>query len=243
MAFVLDHFLTIRPYLFHLTAQGTLNRIVATRALEPASRLQQVNGQAPLRLSPRRQHLRLEIDGHTVWIRDQQPLRAGHIAFDAGWDLRRLLAHLDGHVFFWPGGEDGPIPVGQHHFERYAAERPALLRIPTTSLLTANPCLQPLFCRFNSGAPRTVLGRRSPRGSATFVHAEAFPGRASQVQEVVFTQPVRLPRGTQLGSDYRGPWLPLLDASGLRGGREQPLDDQSRVGNADGGIRGHRLAV
>ena len=168
MPFTLDRFIELRPFLFHLTATDNLNRIVEVRVLQPAKELLAIGGWSTPQTAPRRAHKPVEIDGHTVWIRDQRPLHAGHIAFDEGWDLPRFLSHVDAHVFFWPGTELGPIKAGLNHFDTYAHERPALLRVSTRDLFAANPGLEPLFSRYNSGAPRTVNGRKSPRGSRTY---------------------------------------------------------------------------
>ena len=131
----IERFIQTRPYLYHLTYQGNLNRILDTKVLEPAAASLAIGGWTPPRLAPRHHHQLVEADGHSVWIRDQQPLHVGNIAFEDGLDMPRWLAHIDSHVFFWPRREDGPVEGGRNHFERYAAERPALLRVPTKSLL------------------------------------------------------------------------------------------------------------
>jgi hypothetical protein len=59
--------------------------------------------------------------------------------------------------------------------------------------MVANPNTEPLFCRFNSGAPRVVGGRRSPRGVTTFQPAGMFAGTPSDVVEVVFERSIVLP--------------------------------------------------
>ena|SRR5579872_120730 len=118
MAFTLDSFVAVRPYLFHLTAQGNLNRILATHVLEPAATLMKIGGWNAPRVAPRRSHQSVEIDGYVVWVRDQHPLHEKNIGFEDGWNLPRFLAHIDQHVFFWPGKEDGPIKAARNHFER-----------------------------------------------------------------------------------------------------------------------------
>jgi hypothetical protein len=120
------------------------------------------------------------------------------------------LAHIDAHVFFWPGTAKGPVASGQNHFKRYEKEHPLLLRVPTQSLLAVNPDVTLLFCPFNSGAPRTVGGRKSPRGPGTFLPAHQFQKPPSGVVEVVVNGPVRLPRDAAKAHKYNGSWTVLF---------------------------------
>lgn len=209
MAFSIARFVATRPYVFHLTAQGNLNGILATRTLLPAATLQSVNGRQLPRLTPRGQHLRVDWNGYAVWIRDQLPLNAKNIEFGNGWDLSRLLTHIDEHVFFWPGTERGPVDAGRNHFERYVHEQPALLRVGTADLIAANRDGEPLFCRFNSGAPRCSGGRKSPRGDSTYLPAAVIERTPGAVKEVVFHGAVQLPHRIDAATDYSGPWTPL----------------------------------
>jgi hypothetical protein len=197
--------------LFHLTAEGNLNGILRERTLFPAATLLSVNGRIMPRLTPRLQHLQVERDGQWIWIRDQQPLHEGNIAFEEGWDMPRFLDHIGAHVFFWPGTAGGPVKAGLSHFAQYAKkERLGLLRIPTIELLGENAGLTPLFSRFNSGAPRWNRGQKGPRGASTFVPASDSSCLPGEVVELVFPGPVRLPRTAEGASSYAGPWTPLL---------------------------------
>ena len=63
-------------------------------------------------------------------------------------------------------------------------------------LIFANAEL-PLFCPFNSGAPRMQSGQRVPRGPDLFTPAGRFSRRASDVVELVFEGSVVLPETTQ----------------------------------------------
>jgi len=210
MAFTLERFVAVRPFLFHLTATGNLNRIMDTRVLQPTNDLLTIAGWRAPRTAPRRGPQLVEIDGQTVWIRDQRPLHAGNIAFEEGWDMPRFLALIDSHVFFWPGKEEGPVKAGINHFKRYAQDRPALIRVPTGALLDANPELEPLFCRFNSGAPRASHGRKSPRGSTTYVSEHALDGTVDHVKEALFCGAVKMPLTSQMASSYSGPWAQVF---------------------------------
>ena len=44
MPFTLDRFIALRPFVFHLTAVGNLNRIMEVRSLQPASELMAIGG-------------------------------------------------------------------------------------------------------------------------------------------------------------------------------------------------------
>jgi hypothetical protein len=157
--------------------------------------------------------LTIIIDGQPILIRDQDPLHEGAIAFEHRWNLGRFVSHVNSHVFFWPGSAGGPIDYGRNHYQRYAGEQPLLLRVGLYQLMLANSDIEPLFCRFNSGAPRVVGGRKSPRGSETFQRAEAFDGTPSQVVEVVFRDSLVLPTSTQVSTSYSGPWNAFASAA------------------------------
>lgn len=97
------------------------------------------------------------------------------IEFEDGWGLEELVEDLNRRVFFWPGWEHKLIEHGLNHFKRYRAECPAILRLRFDSLRRHNQEHTPLFCKFNSGSPRSYLGRHSPRGPATFLPAHECP--------------------------------------------------------------------
>ena len=126
-----------------------------------------------------------------VRVRDQAPLHAGNVEFEAGWDFARLVAALNDRVYFWPGTADSPIEYGLRHLGRYLSESPAIIKIPTRSLFAINPA--PLFCGYNSGSPRCSGGRKSPRGSTTFQSGANCTLGASDVVEVTFEEVARLP--------------------------------------------------
>jgi len=207
----IDQLSALRTHLYHLTAWSNLPGIQAERGLHPAA-----TTLAEARLSTterRRRHTIVRIGGRSVHVRDQTPLHEGSIAFDRGWGIARLVEHINSHVFFWPGSVSGPIASGLNHYARYASERPAILRIPIQSLLRANAGRTPLFCRFNSGAPRVSGGKYSPRGASTYAPASRFPGTRSQVIEVVFRGFVALPEDTAMGRSPSGNWQRLYTAA------------------------------
>ena len=98
-----NRLIQLRPFLFHLTARENLAGIRAGGFLKPASHwLRMADRGGEIRLK-RLGALKMFVDGHRVVVRDQSPLAAGHIAFDEGWDLARLVEALndrvDGGVF------------------------------------------------------------------------------------------------------------------------------------------------
>jgi len=209
MAFSLEEFIAVRPYLYHLTAATNLNRIASKRMLLPASMFIRDSERTDLIDVRRTEHQLLRsADGH-VEIRDQIPLTARNIEFSDGFTLSRLVDLINQHVFFWPGWDSKPIPAGVNHFQRYEQERPRILRISTSAVLAHNPEIVPLFCQYNSGAPRCSGGRRSPRGPRLYLESPLFEGTASRVVEFVVRGPVGLPDSTEVSPSPMGTWGPL----------------------------------
>jgi hypothetical protein len=211
MGFRIEDYEALRPYVYHTAPVGNTSRILAKRCLEPTSALLEQGGRGDLLCTRRERDLALTIDGYSIVIRDQKPLVAANIEFEAGWGLAELVECINGRVFFWPGGLGGPIEYGATHFERYASERPVVLRIKLRSLLAENPGLQPQFSRYNSGAARQNQGKRIPRGPNTFTAAGRFGGTPGDVKEVAFAAPVRLPDDSESSSSLRGPWRRALE--------------------------------
>jgi hypothetical protein len=152
----------------------------------------------------------LTVEGETVLLRDQAPLHAGNMQLDSGWSFARFVRHLNDRVFFWPGGEGGPISYGLRHFGRYESEVPVILRVPFASLVAANPQLELLFCRYNSGSPRWSRGVAAPRGATTFVPAANAVFGPANVVEVTALNGVHLPNDSAQGQHPQGPWTPLF---------------------------------
>jgi len=134
---------------------------------------------------------------HVVALRDQLPLRPGQVRLTGGWSWEDLIAAINARIFFWPGNQDGLHRYGRNFIDAYSSrgQRPTTLRIGFWDLVQANPPgTAPYFCKFNSGAPRTSAGRRSPRGPDTFQTAEEWSGLPSDVAEVSFVEKVALPQ-------------------------------------------------
>jgi hypothetical protein len=209
----LEQFIQRRPVLFHTTSRFNLTRLREIGALESTRTLFERAGRAgdPALRERRRCTRTVIVDGHSVTVRDQQPLAAGTIEFEAGWDLARFVEYLNGFVFFWPGTADGPIPYGCRHFERYrdAGEDLAVVRVPTRALLMANRERPPLFSRCNSGSPRMNAGRRAPRGGDTFRPSPCFVGSPAAVKEVVFEGRALLSAEAKWAPSLSGAWVSL----------------------------------
>src|ERR1044072_5841357 len=210
MAFSLDQFAALRPVLFPLPAFGSRERVRRTGGLESAAELIARSGRPGLLRERRRSGERVTVDGAEVHVRDQAPLHAGNVAFPPDWAFDDLVKMLNEQVFFWPASEDGPIPYGRRHFETYADENPAILRVPFRSMVDANPGNPPRFCRFNSGAPRWTRGRAAPRGPDTFQEAGACDVTPGGVVEVTFRGRVALPPDTRVARSFAGSWQPLF---------------------------------
>jgi hypothetical protein len=209
MAFSLAEFARVRPYAFHLTSAANLPRIRRERRLYPTLQLAALAGRTHLAREHRPVSVCIEIDGEVVHLRDQAPLRASNVVLSDTWTFGDVVEMLNNRVFFWPGSDTRPIPSGQRHFERYANESIAILRVPTDLLFNSNPLPVPEFCKWNSGAPRWTRGIRPVRGADTFLTADQSPYRASAVVELTFPGPVLLPDPTHLTYAVNGTWEAL----------------------------------
>ena len=199
----------VRPFLYHLTDRVNLGRIRRTGELISVSELKKQTGKPAPAAERRTAHSTIVVGGEEVRIRDQTPLYFGNVKLDEGWTPKRFVAHLDRHVFFWPGTPRAPIDYGLRHFGRYEDEGPVVLRVRFLEVLEANPKSPPHFCRYNSGSPRMHGGRPSPRGASTFQRADAVSYRPSAVVEVVFRDRVRLPDRLERSAAPNGPWTPI----------------------------------
>jgi hypothetical protein len=209
MPFSFEQFQSTRPYLYHLTARENLPRIKATQSLVCAASLLSAVGETPVIRQKRRGMHSVAIAGTKVCIRDQDPLYRGKMALETGWTFEDFIELLNGHVFFWAGLAHQPVGAGLRHFDRYQGEHPVVLRARFADLVAANKEAGPFFCKYNSGSPRVTYGNPSPRGSQTFVPAQAAAFSPSNVVEVVFRRSVTLPVGTERADGYGGPWQPL----------------------------------
>jgi hypothetical protein len=209
LSFTLYKFVSTRPYLYHLTSSRNLNGLAATRLIKCAATLLRESDNLGWLTTKRDRTLTVLAAGTTIDIRDQQPLYAGKTMFLDGWTLEDLIRSLNEHVFFWPGTANGPIDSGWRHYKRYEIEAPAIIRVPTSQVFECNGEKCPRFCKFNSGSPRTVNGRGSPRGPRTFIECHEAEFGPSNVVEVTYEQWAILPNAVEVSSTPRGPWRRL----------------------------------
>jgi hypothetical protein len=212
MPFSLESFVKLRPFLYHLTSADNLDLTRSMRRLKPAAEFIKASGSDDL-LRRRREGSCFLLPGSVgARLQSQSPLRVGNITFSSAWTLGDLIECLNGLVFFWPGTQAGPSRYGTNHFASSSwDEKPVALRVDTAKLFESNPGNDPLFCRFNSGSPRCVNGRKSPRGPNTFMPAEAFLGARSEVVEVAFRRSVHLPDATALKRSHSDLWEPFFN--------------------------------
>lgn len=203
-------YLQSRPYAYHLTAESNLPGIRQSGELLSAAQHLGSAGALDRCHEKRADHVSLQTPQGKVTLRDQAPLYAGNVQLDDGWSFSDLVSYINQHVFFWPGGSDGPIASGKRHFARYAHERNVIIRVATASLFRANEGNMPLFCRYNSGAPRVSGGKYSPRGADTYVAADRFQGPSSKVVEFVFRDRAVLPGDCDFRAGDEDQWRRLF---------------------------------
>jgi hypothetical protein len=198
MSFAISDYLRLRPYAYHLTDSINVSSLASERQLRPVAELLESAGMNQWLRLRRRDPLRIAVEDQCVVLKDQRPLVMANVELAGDWAAGDFVEHLNRHVFFWPGRAEGPIKNGRRLFDAYEGAGSAVLRIPSVALIEANERVQPLFCAFNSGAPRMNGGRRAPRGPGLFAAASTFPRRASEVVELVFRGAVRLPDRTEI---------------------------------------------
>lgn len=206
MAFSLDRFQVVRPYLYHLTARTNLEQMRKSRRIFSAALLLEQTDNKHWLTERREKPVQIVLDGESISIRDQYPLHRGNLSLEVGWEFPAFVHHLNKHVFFWPGSAVQPIDYGIRHFQRYDAEDTIILKVPFTALQRQNPDSIALFCKYNSGSPRRVAGRASPRGASTFSPASEVGFTPGEVVEVVFRDQVDLPVEVQFSESLAGPW-------------------------------------
>lgn len=209
MPFTVPQFAKVRPYLFHLTHRNNVENIRRSRVLHSAASLLRQAGDGSFPGRKRAESVTVQIGSVTINIRDQQPLHAGNISLQSDWSFEDVVRSLNERVFFWPGRDTGPIGYGERHFDRYADERPTMIRVATVDLFNANSNKDLLFCRFNSGSPRCSNGVGSPRGPNTFVTCAYADFTPSKVVEVTIMKKTILPTGIDIAGSIYGPWRPL----------------------------------
>ena len=200
MAFEVSEFLALRSHAFHVTARENLPRLRRIRRLDATATLLAEAGRPDLLRRRRTGSEFLVIGSEVVALKDQLPLIESNADIPVPWTFQDLVEHLNQHVFFWPGSATAPIRAGRRLLDHYREDGPAVIRVPSRDLLARNGSIVPLFCPFNSGAPRQQAGQRVRRGPDLFQAAAAFPRRASEVTELVFQSSAQLPDSCEVYS-------------------------------------------
>jgi hypothetical protein len=204
-----DKLCSLRPYSYHLTHVDNVRPILARGELLSCAELLRVSGGEISVRERRPEMVSIELGGNRVFLRDQRPLHAGNVSLEDDWEFADLVEHINGHVFFWPGIANGPIGSGQRHFDRYAAENPAILRVRTADLFEANVPRAPLYCKYNSGAPRCTGGQGSPRGKQVYIRGDDAEFGVGGVVEVLYRRAAKLPGHAVEVRRYRNrEWVP-----------------------------------
>lgn len=196
-----------RPYLYHLTHRSNLPYILSTRTLFCASELFRQSGSEQHRYlrARRSQHVLIEVDRQKIQIRDQRPIseKALSKCLEEGLQAPDYYEILNQRVFMW-----ATVERLDRHYQRYASERPVLLRFLSEEIIRLNQAIE--FSRLNSGAtrPNSHLGGIAPRrGRGTFQRPRAFEYGVSKIVEVTFPDRCVLPREIELADTPEGPWL------------------------------------
>src|SRR5689334_19441261 len=149
MAFSMDRFTALRPYLYHLTHRENLSSINKTGFLRSAAAWMLSSNIMDGMTRKRDAALVISSKNGTVYIRDQQPLHKGNVELQGGWTFEDFVKDLNGRIFFWPGDANRPIEYGVRHFARYKDENPAMIRISSSAIFSENLLNAPEFCAFN----------------------------------------------------------------------------------------------
>lgn len=213
--FTRSHFLQHRPYLYHYTAPGNLDRLRADRAMHSAAAwVARANAHRPQIAdvhaflgTARERPVSVEIaPGESIILNDQRPLRNPDAFYALCGTYEDFIRLLNGLVFFWPG-RDVPTPKGDlaaSFAKRYAAY--GCLRVRTEDVWLEGTDIR--FCDCNSGAPQ--LRDRLTRGPQIFVEHTYRAIELTRVAEVVFRNSVSLPASTEWKSLGTDAWSPLF---------------------------------
>ena len=143
-------------------------------------------------------------------VRNQRPLDPASLDLEPGATVDEYIACLNSRVYFWPGTMSGPLEDGLRMFHHAGRAPSTLIRVPSRSLIRANPEAAIHVSTCNTGAAWMEGGQKSRRGPQVFQPAGCFPGAAADIAEISFTGPVCLPRSTRYAPRPGGPWRPLF---------------------------------
>jgi hypothetical protein len=201
VSFTISQFAELRTYLYHVTARENLVRLRRTMRLEPTALLLQAAGRSDLLRVRRERTTAVRINGDEVVLKDQRPLIAANAALPPNWEFGDLVQYLNEHVFFWPGDALAAVAAGRRLLAHYADAGVVVLRVRLNAVLELNPDAVPLFCPYNSGAPRQHRGNPVPRGPDLFRPAGEARRRRHEIIEIGFRSAVSLPLETQVAGE------------------------------------------
>lgn len=209
----IEEFVTKREYLYHLTDNGNLEKIISRKELLSAEAILGLseldkNHQNAFLSERRKKHEVIKIGADSYHIRDQRPISILNLlkCLTRGFTKEDFFRMLNDRVFFWP-----TLKRLNSHFKRYSKENPVILRVRTVDILKINPHAE--FCRLNSGATRSnsyLKGAPPERGNGTFLPADQFKFTVSNVAEVTFPGKCNLPTNISIGYSPDGPWKDIL---------------------------------
>jgi hypothetical protein len=197
-------------YCYHVTAVVNLRLIRCLRVLHPASTLFQQMNRSDLLNCRRTQDVRLEYQDQEILVRNQIPLDPDSIDLRPTERFEDYVAHLNGHVYFWPGTASGPTPDGVRMFQNAGVES-FLIRVPTRSLIEMNDRSRLYLSTCNTGASWIAEGvKKSQRGSGVFRRAESFPDSPEGVEEISFRCSVNFPDDAECSTGIGERWHSLF---------------------------------
>jgi hypothetical protein len=200
----LQKFINSREYIYHLTDKKNLKSILTDYTLKSTKELikaSNIEKKAAFLRTRRLEHCPITVNGFGIMVRDQYPLNPviAMKNMTKGWVFGDFVYHLNSRVFFWPTEKDL-----NSHYKRYENDKeyPIILRLETKDVFDLNKT-EPLFCKFNSGAPRChnfYKKGAAPRGENSFLSAQEYKDSVGSVREVTFTNFCLLPKNIYVSS-------------------------------------------
>jgi len=206
----LQKFIGSRKYLYHLTDKVNLKSILSDYTLKSTTELikaSTIEKKTAFLRTRRLKHCPITINGFEIVIRDQYPLNPviAMKNMTEGWMFEDFVYHLNSRVFFWPTEKDL-----KSHYKRYENDNefPMVLRFETKEVAALNKS-EPLFCKYNSGAPRchnSFKKGAAPRGKNSFLNAIDYPDPIGSVREVTYLSSCTLPKNIYISSHPSKPF-------------------------------------
>lgn len=200
-----------RPFAYHATTKNNLHAIAEARQLLSSRSLLSGTPHEHLLRGRRPKTVSVTIEKRKIDIRDQKPLYERHMLLPQGFTFQDFIDELNGRVFLWAGRPNGPEESGENHFRRYQKEESTVfvIRVPLQALVDSNRTRALSVTRYNSGSPRSYLGRKSPRGPETFQELSAATFPIGDVVELSYVERADLPMSAEWATSLEGPWDPL----------------------------------